>query len=119
MSYGRGWFGRGRYWGMGRGWYGIGRGLTGRGRGNLYPFCRNFPWLSRRWWAMPYTSQYSITIPYNMGYGHPYYGSAYYMSPWPYSGYGITYPGFAMHPGADSTTIQETLIMSKGGDIYA
>ncbi len=28
------------------------------GRGNPFPFCRNFPWLPRRWWAIP-------------GYGYP------------------------------------------------
>ena len=38
---GRGWFGRGAWWGGG--W--------GRGRGNPYPFCRFNPALPRRWWA--------------------------------------------------------------------
>lgn len=58
------WFGRGRGqgWGLGRGhWPGAGFGRrfgTGRGMGNPYPFCRFYPWLPRRWWAMgmtPYT----------------------------------------------------------------
>jgi len=37
---GRGWFGRGFGW-----------GYPGWGRGNPYPFCRFYPWLSRRWGA--------------------------------------------------------------------
>ena len=53
---GRGWFGRG----FGRGDWG-----WGRGRGNPYPFCRNFPWLPRRWWATPYTGRYATNIPYS------------------------------------------------------
>lgn len=44
---GRAWGGRGRGQGPGLG-RGIGRG---RGRGNPSPFCRFFPWLSRRWWS--------------------------------------------------------------------
>ena len=64
MPYGRGWFGRGRGW-------------AGWGRGNPYPFCRNFPWLPRWWWATPYAGQYGATIPPYMGYGYPYYGVGY------------------------------------------
>ena len=60
MPFGRGWFSRS--WGRGGGW----------GRGNPYPFCRNFPWLPRWWWATPYAGRYSMTIPY-MGYALPYY----------------------------------------------
>ncbi len=63
---GRGWFGWGGGWGWGLGW----------GMGNPYPFCRNFPWLPRRWWAAPYTGYYGATTPY-MGYGYPYYGGYY------------------------------------------
>jgi hypothetical protein len=51
-------FGFGR--GFGRGW--------GRGWGNPYPYCRNFPWLPRWWWATPNAGQYANTIPY-YGYG--------------------------------------------------
>lgn len=40
-------FGRGRGRGFGRG-VGLGRGM-----GNPYPYCRFYPWLPRRWWAMP------------------------------------------------------------------
>lgn len=32
------------------GWWG-GYGYYGRGRGNPYPYCRNFPWLPGGWWA--------------------------------------------------------------------
>jgi hypothetical protein len=80
MPYGRGWLG----WGGGRG-----RGL---GRGNPYPFCRFYPWLPRRWWAMPYANQYAATIPYYSGYGYPSYRMS-YMPPYEYPGYGMTYPG--------------------------
>ena len=51
---GRGWFGWGGSWGW----------RPGRGRGNPYPFCRNFPWLPRRWWAAPYTDYYGAATPY-------------------------------------------------------
>jgi hypothetical protein len=53
--------GRGRRAGFGRGfWFGVG---PGRGTGNRYPFCRNFPGLTR-WWS---TGAYPA----------PYYGCAY------------------------------------------
>jgi hypothetical protein len=92
MPYGRGWFGwggtgfgrgmgmgfgRGMGMGFGRGMgMGFGRGMgmgRGMGRGNPYPFCRNFPWLPRRWWA--YGGGYNPTaLP--GGYGQdPYYGA--------------------------------------------
>lgn len=67
MPFGRRWFGRGGGW--------------GRGRGNPYPFCRNFPWLPRRWWTMPGAGYYGTSGPY-AGYAHPYSG---------YSGYGQPY----------------------------
>ena len=88
---GRGWFGWGAGWGrgmgrgMGMGWgRGMGRGMgmgrgIGMGWGNPYPFCRNFPWLPRRWGATPYAAQYGVNIP-NMGYGYP-----------PFSAYHPTY----------------------------
>jgi len=53
-------FGRGRGGGYGRG-MGVGRGYWagaapgagwGRGIGNPYPYCRFYPWMPRRWWAM-------------------------------------------------------------------
>lgn len=55
-------YGRGRGGGYGRG-MGFGRGYwpgpgaggvygPGLGRGNPYPYCRFYPWLPRRWWAM-------------------------------------------------------------------
>ncbi len=57
-------FGRGRSGGYGRGmgfgrgnWTGTalspawGRGM-GMGMGNPYPYCRFYPWMPRRWWAM-------------------------------------------------------------------
>jgi hypothetical protein len=48
-GYGRGMgFGRG-YWtgtALSPGW---GRGM---GMGNPYPYCRFYPWMPRRWWAM-------------------------------------------------------------------
>jgi len=69
MAFGRGWFGRGIGW----------------RRGNPYPFCRNFPWLPRWWWATPYAGQYAATIPY-MGYSSPVYG-AYYPPYRPYRGW--------------------------------
>ena len=76
MPYGRGWFGWGGM-GFGRGMgMGFGRGM-GMGRGNPYPFCRNFPWLPRWWWATPNAGKYGATIPYG-GYSTPYYGSGAY-----------------------------------------
>lgn len=50
--------------GFGRGW--------GRGWGNPYPYCRNFPWLPRWWWATPNANQYSSTIPNYPNYASPY-----------------------------------------------
>jgi hypothetical protein len=55
-------FGRGRSGGTGRGmgigrayWagtaLGFGRG-RGMGMGNPYPYCRFYPWMPRRWWAV-------------------------------------------------------------------
>jgi hypothetical protein len=82
MPYGRGWLG----WGSG-----MGRGL---GRGNSYPFCRFYPWLPRRWWAMPYASQYAANIPYHSGYSYPSYGMG-YLPPYGHTSYGIAYPGIA------------------------
>ena len=83
MPYGRGTFGWGR---------GLGRGL---GRGNPYPFCRNCPWLPRRWWATPYAGQYAGTMPnYHMGYGYPYYGAG-HMPPYGYPVNSMGYPGRA------------------------
>ena len=76
MPFGRRWFGWGGGWGRGRGW--------GRGLGNPYPFCRNFPWLPRWWWAAPYAGQYRPNIPYR-GYGrrgYPYYGGYGQMGPY-------------------------------------
>jgi len=57
-----GWSGRGGGRGYGRG-MGFGRGYLagaapgsawgrGMGRGNPYPYCRFYPWMPRRWWAM-------------------------------------------------------------------
>ena len=37
--------------GFGRGFWSYG---FGRGMGNPYPYCRNFPWLPRRWWMGMY-----------------------------------------------------------------
>ncbi|HEX76006.1 MAG TPA: hypothetical protein G4O12_05405 [Dehalococcoidia bacterium] len=85
MPYGMGWFG----WGRGRGW--------GWGWGNHYPFCRNFPWLPRWWWATPYANQYAATIPYYWGYGYPYYGIG-YVPPYGYPGYAMGYPGATVPP---------------------
>ncbi|MGB3478278.1 MAG: DUF5320 domain-containing protein [bacterium] len=55
-------FGFGR--GFGRGW--------GRGWGNPSPYCRNFPWLPKWWWATPNANQYSSTIPNYPNYASPY-----------------------------------------------
>ena len=65
MPFGRGWFGRG--------W----------GRGNPYPFCRNFPWLPRWWWATSYAGIYGGPTLYMgyPGYGYPYYGARGFYSP--------------------------------------
>jgi hypothetical protein len=64
-GYARGRGGYGRGMGFGRsywpgtapgGVYGPGLGMV---RGNPYPYCRFYPWLPRRWWAMgmnPYGS---------------------------------------------------------------
>jgi hypothetical protein len=62
-GYGRGRGGYGRGMGFGRGYWtgtapggGYGPGL---GRGNPYHYCRFYPWLPRRWWAIginPYGS---------------------------------------------------------------
>jgi hypothetical protein len=69
-------FGFGR--GFGRG-FGPGRG---RARGNPYPYCRNFPWLPRWWWATPNANQYASTMP------NPNYRSEYPVdSPIPYNPY--------------------------------
>ena len=66
------------------------------GRGNPYPFCRNFPWLPRWWWASPYAYQYASTVPYLGGYGYPaapYAGGYGYSPAWPYAGtYAPTQP---------------------------
>jgi len=97
MPYGRGrgggrvFSGRGfAPWGMGAFGYGgysaYGYPYFGGGRGNPYPFCRNFPWLPRWWWATPYASQYAGAIP-SMG-AYPYTS--------PYAG-NIPYPG--AYPG--------------------
>jgi len=80
---GRGFFRRGfAPWGFGAYGYGgypaYGYPYFRGGRGNPFPFCRNFPWLPRWWWATPYAAQYAGTIPY-MG-GYPWvqpYGSPY------------------------------------------
>ena len=62
--------------GFGRGfWPGFGPG-RGMGLGNPYPFCRNFPWLPRRWW----TGMYGAIAPVPGTYPVPYYGY-----PYPYS----------------------------------
>jgi len=60
---------RGRGMGFGRG-FGIGF-RSGIGMGNPYPFCRNFPWLPRRWW----TGMYGPMVP--SIYPTPYYGYPY------------------------------------------
>lgn len=81
-------FGFGR--GFGRGW--------GRGWGNPYPYCRNFPWLPRWWWATPNAGQYANTIPYH-GYGD-------WPGQFPYS----PAPG----QSAAQTTSEQELDMLKG-----
>ncbi|HEC79463.1 MAG TPA: hypothetical protein ENI34_10060 [candidate division WOR-3 bacterium] len=87
-------FGRGfRWWGFNFGPYNypVHPFMGWPGRGNPFPFCRNFPWLPRWWWASPYAGQYAATIPY---YGFPYYG---YGTAYPYA-----YPGFSV-PQAPNT----------------
>ncbi|MGQ9631278.1 MAG: hypothetical protein ACUVXI_13360 [bacterium] len=69
MPRGRNFFGPGFWW-RGALTYG---GFWGGGWGNPYPFCRNFPWLPRWWWATPQAGMYALTIPYYAGYGYPYY----------------------------------------------
>ena len=60
-------FGRGRGMGMGMG-RGMGMGMgRGMGMGNPYPYCRFYPWLPRRWWAMG-VSPYSAPSPGDMPY---------------------------------------------------
>jgi len=76
--------------GFGRRWWSFGpygMGYPGWGRGNPFPFCRNFPWLPRWWWATPNVGSYAATIPY---YTYP-YGMG-YMPPYGYPGYGTGYP---------------------------
>ena len=77
---GRGGFGRGGGFG-GRSWLagGFGRGYgMGRGMGNPYPYCRFYPWMPRRWWAMG-LSPYSGAP--NQQVASPGWGS-YQSSPW-------------------------------------
>ncbi len=88
---GRGFSGRGfmpsGFGAYGYGGYGAhGYPYFGGGRGNPYPFCRNFPWLPRWWWAAPYASQYAGTIP-SMG-AYPY--ASQYGGTMPFTG---AYPG--------------------------
>ncbi len=67
---------RGR--GFGRGfWSGFGPG-RGMGMGNPYPYCRNFPWLPRRWW----TGMYGAMAPSLGTYPVPYYGYPYSYGRW-------------------------------------
>ena len=71
---GRGGFGRGGGFGGGFGRaYGVGRGM-----GNPYPYCRFYPWMPRRWWAMglgPYSGAPNPQV------ASPDWGS-YQSSPW-------------------------------------
>ena len=78
------WFGRGfGFRGFGPyGYYGA-FPFWGRGRGNPFPFCRNFPWLPRWWWATPYAGQYAGTIPY-FGFSYPGVGYPHYFPGYPY-----------------------------------
>lgn len=59
-------FGRGAR-GFGRGYWpgaGLTRGLgIGRGMGNPYPYCRSFPWLPRRWWAIGMSPYAGVPYP--------------------------------------------------------
>jgi hypothetical protein len=54
-------FGRGRGRGYGRRYSGLGRGFgMGPRMGNPYPYCRFYPRMPRRWWAMvnnPYAAR--------------------------------------------------------------
>lgn len=92
---GRGFF-RGGFspWGMGAYGYGgypaYGYPYFGAGRGNPFPFCRNFPWLPRWWWAMPSAGQYAATIPYVGAYPYapPYVPP--YAPPYPFRGQPVT-----------------------------
>lgn len=69
------------------GTYGRGRGGRGGGRGfgNPYPYCRNFPWLSRRWWRFG-------GLPCGRGYGpramYPRVGGYYPYAAYPQRPYG-------------------------------
>ncbi len=87
--------------GFGRGWgsFGwFGHPFWGWGRGNPFPFCRNFPWLPRWWWATPYAGYYAGTIPY-LGYGYPFGMSSMYG--YGTFGYGPGYP-VAMSPSSEA-----------------
>ena len=93
MPRGRNIFGPGFWW---RGWYGYPYG-GGWGGGNPFPFCRNFPWLPRWWWATPYAAQCAATIPSFFGSGYfPAYPSFPAGSGW----YG-TPPGMMPEQGLD------------------
>ena len=54
-----------------RGYTAYGTPYLRGGRGNPFPFCRNFPWLPRWWWATPYAAQYAGTLPYPGAYPYP------------------------------------------------
>ncbi|HDM78691.1 MAG TPA: hypothetical protein ENG51_19855 [Deltaproteobacteria bacterium] len=73
---------RGRnFFGPGFGWRGLYSYPSWGWGGNPFPFCRNFPWLPRWWWATPYASYYAATIP-GYGAGGYYPGSYSAFSPW-------------------------------------
>lgn len=75
-------YGRNFYPGFGfSGYY----GGYGWGRGNPYPYCRNFPWLPRGWWAYGNYSPYAASYPNASGYGN-------------YSPYATGYPYTATSP---------------------
>ena len=86
MPRGRNFFGRGFWW---RGYYGYSLGgypyFGGWGGGNPFPFCRNFPWLPRWWWATPSAASYAASIPsaYTPGYypTYPLSGDPYGIAP--------------------------------------
>lgn len=101
MGFGRG-FGRGfAGWAYGPYGYGAYPVWGWGGRGNPFPFCRNFPWLPRWWWATPNAAQYGATIPY-YGYGFPYYGTGY---PYAYPGFAPPgYPGVQQPAGVSNTS---------------
>ena len=84
--------------GFGRGW--------GRGWGNPYPYCRNFPWLPRWWWATPNAGQYANTIP-NYNYDSPVNYAA------PQMDYPQT-PGFTPSYEGTQITSEQELNMLKG-----